>query len=596
MAFDRDVLARIIDQNNIVDIISDYVTLKKTGTNYKGLCPFHSEKTPSFIVSAEKQIYHCFGCHEGGDVLSFLMKVEHQTFPEAVKILAERAGIKIEETNVGKSVEGGGIKDKLFELNMRTAEFFNRYIKDSKNAGHAQKYLNKRGISAKIRDEFLLGYAPKGPNFLINLAAKQRIQMSLLEQAGLVRKSDNREARYKDWFWDRIIFPICDARGRVIAFGGRVLDDGEPKYLNSPETILFNKSATLYGLNKALPYIRKAERIIVLEGYMDVIKLYDADIKNVVATLGTALTEQHISLLRRYTREVIVVFDGDAAGIAASLRTIALFVNSGLHCRVVTLPEGLDPDDYVKKYGADAFKNITNSANDAYKFLVEEVSRKENVKSLAGKQRICEKVLPLVCKIDSALERNHLLRILSDTIHESENDLLAESKKYAKRVSGFKNVKADNNEKPVNKNIWPYAEIDLLRFLLHHPDALDLAEKNINLEWISNDSIIKTIKWLFLNVKEFKTLNTGVIISLAMNEWQMPDVNEIFSYVSVEETKDNVDTKRIFSDIAGVLKKNYLQKQLKDIEIKMKDNSDFRANKDIINEYEKIVKELKRGA
>jgi DNA primase len=321
----EDKISEIKNAADIVDIISETVLLKKAGRNFLGLCPFHSEKTPSFTVSPEKQIFYCFGCGAGGNVFSFLMKHESLTFPEAARALAKRYGITIPTKTLSPEQRRKiGQKESLLDLNKQAMDFFHHELLSSVAGKQALSYLSKRGISEETIDQFNLGYAPKGWDNLLRFFTKMRIRPGLLEISGLVAARKNSSGFY-DRFRDRIIFPIFDVNMEVVGFGGRVMDNSEPKYLNSPETSVYNKSRTLYGLHRARDKCRTDDKVFIVEGYLDLLALHQHGIENSVATLGTALTAEHIRMLARYTRRMVLVYDSDEAGIKSAYRCIETF-------------------------------------------------------------------------------------------------------------------------------------------------------------------------------------------------------------------------------------------------------------------------------
>ncbi|MFC1567054.1 DNA primase, partial [bacterium] len=529
MSYEKDTISKIVEQTDIVDIVGEYVSLKKAGTNYKGICPFHQEKTPSFVVSSEKQIFHCFGCHEGGDVITFLMKIENTSFQDSVKTLADRVGIRL-EPSTKQNIQKQDIKEKVYSINKRAADFYIRHLNNSKSTNSALTYLKKRGITKAAQKKFMLGYAPIMRNSLYNVAVKNRIDLTILEQAGLLRKQEGYSNKFYDWFFNRVIFPIWDTKGRVIAFGGRVLDDSLPKYINSPETILFNKRSVLYGLDKSIPHIREQKNAIVLEGYMDLISLHQVGIKNTVATLGTALTPEHLKLLRRYTNEIVLVFDGDTAGTNASIKAVELFLNSGLKCKIAMLPLGMDPDDYVIKYGAKKMCDFFVNASESLEYFVEKVCAGRDVNDLTQKKEICEKVLPVAQNIESVLEENYLIKMLSEKIRETEKDLHYELERfYKKRVKKIDNEKQISASKQVNHSFNNQREVDLLGFLLNNPKILANIKKKLHFAWIETREIRDIIEYLVKNHENISGLTTGTIYSILINNFSNLAIENIIS-------------------------------------------------------------------
>ena len=419
MKSDR-VLEDIKDRVDIVDFISDYVQLRKSGQNWKGLCPFHSEKTPSFMVSPSKQIFHCFGCGAGGDVIRFLVQYEHLPFPEALQVLARKAGIPLQAVKSDrKTIE----KDEQVRKALGdAAEFYVRKLEDSRSAA---EYVRKRGISRETAELFRIGYAPAGWHNLQQYLKGREYHDTIIREAGLVVSG---EKGLYDMFRDRIIFPIMGIQGSVIAFGGRSMDSSLPKYINSPETAVFKKSETLYGLFTAKEAIRQQERVLIVEGYMDVIICHQYGFRNVVAPLGTSLTPGHLQKLRRLTKEAVVVFDGDAAGIAAARRSLPLLCQNDFHARILLLPDGDDPDSYLRKHGSGLFNSLLEKAQTVIDFLfsIAKGSRTDAVRE----------ALTLIAEVNDALEAEQMLVELSGRTRIQEMALRAEFQKVKGRKSG----------------------------------------------------------------------------------------------------------------------------------------------------------------
>lgn len=354
----EEIVEKVRQQFDIVDVIGEHVRLKKTGRGYSGLCPFHNEKSPSFSVSPDKQLYHCFGCGVSGNLFSFLMDKEGITFFEAVEQLARRANIPlpVEEMEDVESPEYRRRKE-MFRAHDLAAKYYHHILMNTEAGRPGLRYLESRGLSRTTIEAFSLGFAPDSWDVLRKFLLKRGFEEGLLAEAGLLSESPNRKGRYFDKFRNRVMFPIHDGQGQVIAFGGRVMSKEEkPKYLNSPETPLFHKGRHLYNLHRARPNMRKENQAILLEGYMDVIAAYQNGVENVVAALGTAMTNDHVRILGRNVEEIIMTFDGDEAGQRAALRSLDVVKETGgVKARVATLPEGLDPDEFLGKYGKDAF-------------------------------------------------------------------------------------------------------------------------------------------------------------------------------------------------------------------------------------------------
>lgn len=353
-----DQVAEIKSRVDIVELISEYVTLKKAGRNFLGLCPFHNEKTPSFTVNRERQMFYCFGCGEKGDVFAFLMRLNNASFPETLTLLARRAGVVLPPSSShrdGKSTLNA--REQIIQVNQSAAAYY-RDTLFSPAGKEALAYLRGRGLKESTIEAFGLGYAPEGWRNLRHHLERKKVSLKPAREAGLIIAKEDRPDVLYDRFRNRVMFPVRDVDGRIIAFGGRILGEGEPKYLNSPESPAYTKGRQLYGLSQAKEAIRRSGYAILVEGYFDLIVLWNAGITNVVATLGTALTRDHLSLIRRYAERVAVLFDGDEAGRKALARSVELFVAAHMDARAVVLPEGLDPDDFVRRHGGDALRPL----------------------------------------------------------------------------------------------------------------------------------------------------------------------------------------------------------------------------------------------
>ncbi len=417
MAIPKDVIERIRDLADIVETVGQMVTLKKTGNHFTGLCPFHREKTPSFKVFPESQNFHCFGCGEGGSVFDFVMKAENLSFPEAVRVLAETVGVEVPrwETDEGE--------ERLVAELGETLEMATRYYERqlaSAGGKRARDYLSGRGLDQETLTGFRLGWAPAGWDGLVEALAQMR-DGAALERAGLA--IPGRRGHY-DRFRDRVIFPITSASGQVLGFGGRVLGTGEPKYLNTPETKLYRKSRVLYGLSRARQGIREEKRVLVVEGYTDVLALHQAGVTNVVATCGTALTGEHARLLARFAPEVVFVFDGDAAGVRAALKGFEALLPSGARVRAVPLPEGRDPDDLVREEGADAFREFLNGSQDLVEFFHVQ-SRGE------PKPQALERLARLVALVPEPIPRRELAARAAEAFRFDESTFAREAERIA---------------------------------------------------------------------------------------------------------------------------------------------------------------------
>lgn len=393
---------------DIVDLVSQYVQLKKSGRNFFGLCPFHGEKTPSFSVSQDKQIFYCFGCGEGGNVFAFLMKMEGLTFPESVKELARRAGIPLPRVELSPGEVKRQERRQRLQEAMNLAARYYRHMLSSPDGSQALAYLNKRGLSNETIERFALGYAPDGWENLKNILLRQGYQERDLVDAGLL--TDGEKKTY-DRFRNRIMFPICSPRGDVIAFGGRVLGEGTPKYLNSPETPLFDKGKNLYALHVAREAIRRQKQAVIFEGYMDVIAAHQAGITNAVASLGTSLTDAQARLLRGQAEEAVIVYDADAAGQAATWRGLQVLRQAGCLVKVGSLPQGFDPDDYIRRYGGEAFvREIAGKAQLLVDYQLSTLAKTYNLEKGDDRIRFFDKILDVLASVENAMEREDYLQ------------------------------------------------------------------------------------------------------------------------------------------------------------------------------------------
>jgi len=498
--FPEEFIRQVRDENNILDVISNYVSLKKGGANYKGLCPFHTEKTPSFMVNPSKQIFHCFGCGEGGDVFRFLMRYENMGFPEAVSTLAERCGRALPRG--GKSSEDTKKKrekERIFEVNRAALDFFSEARLRSRSVGG---YLKKRGISRDSIEVFSIGYAPDSWNSLFVHLKSAGFSEAEMEGAGLIlrRKDGN---GYYDRFRNRMMFPIVDVRGHVLGFGGRVMDDSTPKYLNSPETAVFDKGANLYGLNLAYEAIRRQDYAILVEGYMDVITVHQHGVANVVATLGTALTVRHIRKLKRYTRNVAVFFDSDDAGIKAAVRSFDLCVPEGMKVKVVSLEAGEDPDSFIRKAGRDGFSDRMSQARPIMDFMMDRVLEEELPKGIPGRVAAAERLLAMLAKIPNPLERE---LYLEQTARRLEFDLNILKKSGRVRVAKIREKSHALEKRDLQSDRKPPVwEGILVGVMVNHPERIREVQDQVEAGQFSDPGLRFWVERLFALPEEKRT-------------------------------------------------------------------------------------------
>ena len=443
MRYSDDIIEEVRSRNDIVDVVSQYVKLTRKGSSYFGLCPFHNEKTPSFSVTPGKQMYYCFGCGAGGNVFNFIMEYENFTFGEALKYLADRAGVELPKIEYSREVkEKAREREELLKINKEAAQYYYYQLRTEKGAP-GLKYLEERGLSGETMRKFGLGYSEKAGTGLYRYLKSKGYSDGRLRDSGLFNV-DERHGMY-DKFWNRVIFPIMDVNNRVIGFGGRVMGDAKPKYLNSPETKIFDKSRNLYGLNAART--SRKNYLILCEGYMDVISMHQAGFTNAVASLGTALTSGHASLLKRYTREVLLLYDSDEAGVRAALRGIPILREAGVDSRVVDLKPYKDPDEFIKNMGPEAFEERLEQASDSFMFRVSVAEREFPMEDPQGRNRFFERCAEMLLELKDELERNLYIDTIVKT-YGGRFGVSAEDLRRRVNTLAMKGTPAEQRTKP----------------------------------------------------------------------------------------------------------------------------------------------------
>jgi DNA primase len=493
--YSDSVLDEVRSAVNIVSVVSEYVALKKRGRNYVARCPFHNEKTPSFNVSEEKQIFMCFGCSLGGDVFKFVMQIEHLTFPEAVRFIAERHGIALPEiaSPVPESASSGA--EVLRNAMADAVAMYQRCLLETSEGMPALKYLEGRGITRETIERFHLGYSPAGGDALIQWMKTKGVTVQVLEECGLAKHSEDGNRVY-DAFRGRIMFPITDIQGRTVAFGARAMNDRPPKYLNSPETRLYNKSRNLYGLSFSKEAIKAEDRAILVEGYMDFVIPYQHGVGNLVASLGTSLTPQQVELLGRYTREVIVSYDPDSAGLAATQRSLDLFLEGDFRVKVLRLPAGQDPDLFVRTAGPAEYRNRAQDSIPYLEFVFEAAVQNQGALDDPKKKvQVMNTVLPYLARLPSAIERSEYVFRFARRLGIEDQQLLAETKRAAQQKRGRL------AEAPVaSAASMKFAEKRLLQLLISNADLqhqiLPLCSKQ-DFEGLATEKIFSTLLEIF---------------------------------------------------------------------------------------------------
>ena len=471
----REIIEEVRASANIVDVVGSYVSLRKRGKNYLGHCPFHSEKDPSFTVSNEKQIFHCFGCGASGSVFDFVMRTRNLTFAEAVTELANRFGIPLpEEKETPQAKKIREMAERLGQMNTLAAKYFNRTLLDRTSGRIAREYLRSRSMADETIQDFQLGYAPKSWDGLKRFLMREKADLKLAAQGGLlVQKSDGDSY---DRFRNRLMFPIKDMRGRTVGFGGRALDDSMPKYLNSPETLIFHKGRTLYGLSTAKEACRQNNETLVVEGYFDLLALYNNSIRQVVAPLGTALTLHHVRMLSRLAPRAVLVFDGDEAGMRAALRGLEFFLREKLPVRFLPLPEGMDPDDFINKEGKEPFMQLLRQAKPLMEVFLEQ-SLSDYDGTVEGRLKVVRAASPMLRLLDSPIAQEGYLRVLDQRLGVSEEVLRAE---LALTSAPRPSVAASQKRK--REGGLPEWEEGIIRILVSYPQWIPTLEESSVLE------------------------------------------------------------------------------------------------------------------
>ena len=467
--FSEEKVSEIRDRSSILEVVSDYVSLKKAGKNYKGLCPFHSEKTPSFMVNEEKQIFHCFGCGEGGDVFTFLMKVGHFSFPQAVEELAKRYGVKLHHRELSPAQKKEMAKrEVLFQINQMASEYFHELLTQRREGEEGRRYLSKRGVREEIIKEDRLGYSLNRWDGLVQYLQEKKAPLEMARELGLI--FPKKKEGWYDSFRGRIIFPIFDVHQRVVGFGGRLIGEGQPKYINSSESDIYHKGEVLYGLHVAKRYASGKDCVIIVEGYFDLLTLHQCGLKHSVATLGTALTAQHIRTLKRYTKNLITVFDPDRAGVQATLRSLPLFLEEEVVGRAIILPKDEDPDTYLKKGNLKEFERRLAEAVPLVDFFFEWLMKTYDVKSIDGKVKIAEEGVALISKIPEKIRRDLYMKTLAEKLDLQES-FLYEMLRYSPK----ERIKpGEAFQKPLVERSLPKSEEMVVRLMVHSPELIPM--------------------------------------------------------------------------------------------------------------------------
>lgn len=548
MAIPDNIIDQVRDRTDIVEVISSYIPLKKIGRNYKTTCPFHNEKTPSFVVSPDKQIYHCFGCNAGGNVFSFLMKYENMEFPEAVETLAKKAGIALPRSQ-GSRKDEDVRANQLYGVNESACKFFQDSLAGNKTA---KEYLASRGLGDDMVSRFRIGFAPDSWQELIDFFKTKNVKTDILERAGLVVVND--KASHYDRFRNRITFPILDLKERILGFGARVLDASLPKYVNSPETPIYSKGKNLYGLNFSKEFIKKKNHVLVVEGYLDFLVPFQAGVNNIIATLGTAFTVDQLKLLKRHTNTVVMVYDPDEAGEAASLRNLDLVITEGMNVYIAELPVGFDPDGYIRKFGTDEFAKVIKASKNLFDYKIEKLAKRFNMNTMSGKANIASEMLPTISKIENAVLRSELVKKLAGALGVDEGSIREELKK----------VKPEHNEyrymiTPVEAKKDPHgAEMVILALSLDPENFIGKIAESLRAEDFKDSSLRDAMSVVLTLHGENRKATPAQLITLLKNS--QAAANMISEASAILDTMD--DKEKAFDDCVRRIKKDNIKERL----------------------------------
>lgn len=577
----ENILEDVLNRVDIVELISSYIPLKRAGRNFKACCPFHQEKTPSFMVSPDRQIYHCFGCHESGNAFKFLMRYERMEFPEAVETIARRVGVALPET-APHDDKNSSMSLQLYKINELAVSFY-EFNLNSLEAEQAKSYLTKRGISQETIKLFRLGFARDMWDTLINCLRDKGFSLSLIEKAGLIIAKDS--GGYYDRFRNRIIFPIFDIKARAIGFGARVLGNTLPKYINSPETFVYTKGKNLYGFNLSKDSIRENDSAVIVEGYLDFIVPYQAGLKNIVASLGTALTTEQVRLLKRYTNNIVMVYDGDAAGELATLRSLDIFIEEGMSVRIVTLPKTHDPDLFVKEKGIGAFKEKIDNAQNLFDYKLGVLKTRFNIKDIEGKAKIASSMLETINKFKNAVLKSEYIKKLAQELDVKEEALLQEVKK----ISPEKQINAGghlNNEKKVDIN--PTEKL-LIKLMFEEKELINKIRDTLEPADFQDERASRIVSVMFELLEQGKNIEPNLL----MNHFVQEDVSEVVCESVFTPDIALEDKEKVIDDCIQRLKgrKIKLKRQCLHDQIKIAQKSgDEEQLKRLVEEFHSLIK------
>ena len=553
MYYPDEIIEEVRTKNDIVDVVGSYVKIQKKGSSYFGLCPFHNEKSPSFSVSGYKQIYYCFGCGAGGNVISFIMNYENYTFQEAVKYLAERAGVTLPEVEFTEEAKQKQSKrNKLLEINKEAARYFYYQLRTDRGK-QGREYFTKRELTEETMKKFGLGYALKTSNDLTLYLKNKGYSDDLLVEAG-ISAFDERFGLH-DKFWNRVIFPIQDMNHKVIGFGGRVMGEGTPKYLNSPETMVFDKSRNLYGLNFART--SRAGNFILCEGYMDVIAMHQAGFTQAVASLGTAFTSGQANLLRRYTDEVLLSYDSDGAGTKAALRALEILKEAGLTGKIINLEPYKDPDEFMKHLGKEAFAERIRQAENSFLFEIRMLKREFNLEDPEDKTKFHKEIARKLCNFEIEVERENYIQAVANEYHIGFDNLRKLVNRYAAQTGGAKPVEKPKSGIQKRQTVEDHKKRTqrmLLTWLTDEPEIYKQISKYIKPSDFTEELYGRVAQMLFADLSQ-GNYNPAAILSRFTEEEEQREVASMF-HTKLDGIETKQDKEKALRDIVYAVKKN----------------------------------------
>lgn len=553
MYYPEELIEEVRVKNDIVDVISGYVRLQKKGNSHWGLCPFHGEKSPSFSVSGDRQMYHCFGCGTGGNVFTFIMNYENYTFPEAVRMLAQRAGVTLPEMEYTEEMrKKEGQRARLLEINKEAAKFFFYQLR-SPHGKIGMQYLSKRQLTEETMHKFGLGYAGKNGALLVQYLKQKGFEDALMKEAGLASFSEKRGMLSQ--FWNRVMFPIQDLNHRVIGFGGRVMGEGEPKYLNSPETPVFDKRRNLYGLNFART--ARSGNIILCEGYMDVIAMHQAGFTQAVASLGTAFTSEQASLLHRYTENVLLAYDSDGAGVKAALRGISILRQAGLTARVINMQPSKDPDEFIKSFGKDAFQERIDQAESSFFFEIRMLEQDFDLKDPESKTKFYREIAKRLCSFSEDMERENYLEAVVEKYnigYENMRSLVLNCAAQTGLAKPLVRTKSGIQSKLTPQENAKKSQRILMTWLSKEPEIYRIVSRYISPEDFTGDLYKQVARRFFDELAAGKCDPAG-IINLYMDKEEQSEAASLF-HTDLPELTTKQEREKALHDVLNTVKKN----------------------------------------